>query len=62
MSFGECLFLQGVIRKDPKEVHISDLHRDKKATYTKKNLEDMRMHWTEGGVHLSPGQGYRPGP
>jgi hypothetical protein len=40
-SFGECLFLQGVIRKDPKEVYMSDLHRDKKATYTE---EESRRH------------------
>jgi hypothetical protein len=41
MSFGEYLFLQGVIRKDPKEVHMSDLHRGKKAKYTK---EESRRH------------------
>jgi len=28
MSFGECLFLQGVIRKEPKEVHMWDLYRE----------------------------------
>jgi hypothetical protein len=39
----------GVIKKDPKEVHILDLHRDKKATYIKKesrrheNTLDQRM-------------------
>jgi hypothetical protein len=32
MSFGECLFLQGVIKKRSKETHMSDLHRDKKTT------------------------------
>jgi hypothetical protein len=32
MSFGECLFLQGVIRKRSKETHMLDLHRDKKIT------------------------------
>jgi hypothetical protein len=31
-SFGECLFLQGVIRKRSKKTHMSDLHRDKKTT------------------------------
>jgi hypothetical protein len=35
------LFLQGVIRKDLKEVHMSYLHRDKKAMYTK---EEYRRH------------------
>jgi hypothetical protein len=34
-------FYRGVMRKDPKEVHMSDLHRDKKATYTK---EESRRH------------------
>jgi hypothetical protein len=29
MSFGEFLFLEGVIRKEPKEAHMSGLHRDK---------------------------------
>jgi hypothetical protein len=28
MSFGECLFLHGVIRKIPKETHMLDLHRE----------------------------------
>jgi hypothetical protein len=35
MSFGEYLFLQGVIRKEPKEVNMSDLHREK-PTYNEK--------------------------
>jgi hypothetical protein len=35
MSFGEFLFLQGVIKKEPKEVHMLGLHRDKTPTYEK---------------------------
>jgi hypothetical protein len=29
ISFGECLFLQGVIKKRPKETHMLDLHKEK---------------------------------
>jgi hypothetical protein len=30
-SFGEYLFLHGIIRKIPRESHMSDLHREKQA-------------------------------
>jgi hypothetical protein len=30
-SFGEYLFLQGIISKIPRETHMSDLHREKQA-------------------------------
>jgi hypothetical protein len=54
MSFGECLFLQGVIGKEPKDVHMSDLHREKRVTYKKKNnLEDSGSHPLGSGTHLS---------
>jgi hypothetical protein len=36
MSFGECLFLQGVIGKEPKEVHMLDLHREERVMYIKR--------------------------
>jgi hypothetical protein len=35
MSFGECLFLQGIIRKYPKKAHMSCLHREKDLMYEK---------------------------
>jgi hypothetical protein len=52
MSFGEYLFLQGVIRKEPKEVHMSDLHRETDHTMKKYTLEDSRRHPLEGEGHL----------
>jgi hypothetical protein len=38
--------------KDPTEVHIIEI---KRLHIQKKNLEHTRMHWTEGGGHLSLG-------
>jgi hypothetical protein len=33
MSFGECLYLQGVYWKQPRKAHMSGLHRDKRAMH-----------------------------
>jgi hypothetical protein len=57
MSFGECLFLQGVIRKEPKEAHMSGLHRDKTPTYEKEASRRVgKANPPEGRAHLSEGR------
>jgi hypothetical protein len=52
MSFDECLFLQGVIKKQPKEAHKSDLHREINPTMKKNNLEDSGRQPCKGEGHL----------
>jgi hypothetical protein len=42
MSFYECLFLQEVIKKEPKEAHMSGLHRDKTPMYEKEASRRVR--------------------
>jgi hypothetical protein len=61
MSFGECLFLQGDIRKEPKEAHMSGLHRDKTPTYEKEASRRVRKATPRRGGPTCQRQGAHPG-
>jgi hypothetical protein len=62
MSFSECLYLQGVIRKEPNEAHMSGLHRDKTPTYEKEASRRVRKATPGGEGPPVRGQGARPDP
>ena len=62
MSFGVCLFLQGVIRKYGRKAHTSGLHRDINKPRYYLHLEDSRSHETEAEAKRGQRQGARPVP
>jgi len=62
MSFGVCLFLQGVIRKYGGKAHISGLHRDINVPRNYLTSRRVQKPRNERETGQARGQGARPPP